>query len=116
MNAQRRLAWGADWLVPEDAKAAWGARLIMENGHADLLWDRQSDFGDKADYDRLISKLNEVKPWRGPLEKLIRQGEVRSDEANEVTVYEDDVIVVRGNSNGSYGYFYIAAWLKEEEK
>jgi hypothetical protein len=43
---------------------------------------------------------------------LVREGHVQSDEPNEVVVYDDDVIRVVGNSNGSYGYFYLAAWLK----
>lgn len=34
--------------------------------------------------------------------------------ASKEAVYEDATLVVRGNSNGSHGYFYVAAWLKEE--
>lgn len=110
---ERKLAWGYGSAVPDDTKAAWGARLILTaDAGGDLLYDRQGGFGNMEDTARLRDHLNKVRPWRDQLARLVREGTVRSDEPNEVVVHDDDVIRVVGNSNGSYGYFYIAAWLK----
>lgn len=109
---ERKLKWGYGSAVPADTKAAWGARLIMTREGGDLLNDRQGGFGSDEDATVLHASLNKVRPWRDPLGALIKSGQVRADQPNEVIVYEDDVIKVVGNSNGSFGYFYIAGWLK----
>jgi hypothetical protein len=113
MSKDRKLQWGYNKAVPEAATAAWGARLILTRDGGDLLPDRQDIFYDNDDVKkRLADRLNKAKPWGEPLKALIRKQEVRQDVPNEIVVYEDDAIKVVGNSNGSYGYFYIAGWLK----
>jgi hypothetical protein len=110
MSTQEKLGWGAAHLVPEGAKAAWGARLIVtQTGDVDIVHDRQHAVG--TEVDTLLDHLNKV-PWRKSLSDMLKRYEVSTREGGEVTVYEDDKIAVRGNSNGSYGYFYVAAWLK----
>lgn len=109
----RTLRFGYPSAVPAEARAAWGARLIMTSDGGDLLHDRQDGwFDDDDSRDLLHGRLNRVKPWHKPLGALIAEGTVRGDAANEVVVFEDDLIKVVGNSNGSYGYFYMAGWLK----
>jgi hypothetical protein len=39
-------------------------------------------------------------------------GKFRHDQAETVRIYEDDALVVVGNTNGSHGYVYLAAYLK----
>ena len=113
---ERTLAWGYNAAVPQDAKAAWGARLILTGNSAitggDLLHDRQSGWGDKEWRDVLAERLNRVQPWKQKLATLVYDGRVRMDGDNEVVVYEDAIIKVVGNANASYGYFYMAAWVK----
>lgn len=116
-TTQKTLRWGYSVAVPADTKAAWGARLILERDArtqgGDLLYDRQDSFFEtQAHGDVLQAKLSLTRPWETPLAALVASGQVRSDEPNEVVVYEDDVLKVVGNSNGSHGYFYIAGWLK----
>lgn len=116
MPNAKSLSFGYSSAVPEDAKASWGARLIIDRNSykrgGDMLPDRQGRFGESEDFALLANRLDEVKPWREPLANLIAAGEVRADKSNEVLLYEDDLIKVVGNSNASYGYFYIAGWLK----
>lgn len=109
----KKLGWGYSTLEYEGSQAAWGARLILTRTGGDLLYDRQSLIGESEEAKRqLTDRLNTVKPWHEPLGNLIREGHVRATESNEVVVYEDDLIRVIGNSNGSYGYFYMTGWLK----
>jgi hypothetical protein len=44
--------------------------------------------------------------------KLDREGKISNRSKEVVTLYEDDRGIIRGNPNGSYGYLYVAAWLK----
>jgi hypothetical protein len=112
MSTQEKLGWGAANLVPDNAQAAWGARLIItQTGDVDIVHDRQHAVGDDAPVDTLLHHLNKV-GWRDNLSAMLKSGAVSTRERAEVTVYQDDLIMVRGNSNGSHGYFYAAAWLK----
>lgn len=110
----RTLEFGYNAGVPENVDAAWGARLILERGgNVDMLPDRQGFFGDKATVQKICDQLNSnKKQWRDNVKSLYNEYQVRSDEPNEVVVYENDVVKMVGNTNGSYGYFYVAAWLK----
>ena len=116
MTTTSRKIWGASWLVPDGAPAAWGARLIVtQTGDVDMLPDRQNAVGDDDAVSVLLGLLNGGinKAWIGELTRLLKAYEVRTREEREVTLYEDDLVAVRGNTNGSGGYFYVAAWLKE---
>lgn len=105
-----KLAWGANDLLPEGVSAAWGARLIVgQDGYVDLVPDRQDAVGADEPRKALLAKLNAAKPLKN-LEALLRDGTVQTRVPGEVTVYEDADIVVRGDSRGSAGYFYIVAY------
>ena len=105
-----KLAWGANDLLPEGVSAAWGARLIVgQDGYVDLVPDRQDAVGAAEPRKALLAKLNAAKPLKN-LEALLRDGTVQTRVPGEVTVYEDADIVVRGDSRGSAGYFYIVAY------
>ena len=113
---ERRKIWGASWLVPDEAPAAWGARLIVtQTGDVDMLPDRQNAVGDDDAVSVLLGLLNGGvnKAWMATLSAMLKACEVHTRRGREVTLYEDDLIAVRGNTNGSWGYFYVAAWLKE---
>lgn len=106
------LRFGANALIPADVSAVWGARLIVnQDGMVDLVHDRQAFAGDESVGDVLCAKLNRSS-WRSDLADMLRSRRVLTSQGEDVTVYEDDSIIVRGNTNGSYGYFYVAAWLK----
>ena len=112
----RQLGFGWRYIVPEDAQAAWGARLIVnQDGLVDFLGDRTDSVGSDEARSRLYGLLEE----RFPLPRLlaaIREGlverRIRTREVADISFFEDDDIAVGGNSNASAGYFYVSAWLK----
>lgn len=102
--------------VPENAVAAWGARLIVtQDGLVDLVPGRYG-------FDRLLTS-DELKTLdRYPLTQLLddieqqlQDGTINTRVAEEIVFYDDDELCVWGNSNGSAGYFYVTAWLKDEQ-
>lgn len=114
---KKRLGWGAHRLVPENAPAAWGARLIVnQEGWVDLVPGRQDAIGSdeavKALLDQLNGGVNKV--WMERLREQLVAGKIRVNQSADVTLYEDEALIVAGNTNASHGYFYVAAYLKEE--
>ena len=100
------LDFGYNAGLPDGVKAAWGARFIFPN---DLLHDRTGIFGDTDDKKALIEWLNS-----GALRKArdAAPAGLFPNETREVVLYDDDTGTVVANPNGSYGYLYVAAWLK----
>ena len=118
-----RLDFGYDVAVPNGVKAAWGARAIFKmptyphKAFMDLLPDRQGVCwldGHKDSVTTLTELLNGgvLAAAQERFDALVQLGEVHTREPHAVVVYEDDDIKMVGNSNGSHGYFYVAAWLK----
>ena len=118
----RKMEWGLP--APLSASAAWGARAIGSGQGFDLLHDRQSFWGSKEDGKRIGQMLNghvlkaAQREWRD----LRDMGEVASDIHREVVLYEDDEVVMKGNSNasgspryGDPGYVYLVAYLKNTD-
>lgn len=103
--------------APTEAPAAWGARAIEDRKGFSLLHDRQQGAGDKEVLRALGKKLN-----GGILRKAQKAWEKIQDETcwtrhtteGEHVLYEDDEIVMKGNTNGSCGYVYIVAYLKTD--
>jgi hypothetical protein len=109
----KKLAYGPINTVPEGAAAAWGARLIVsQDGWVDIVHDRQDLIAADSESNAALIVALTNSTWKRDLVTKLQTGEVDTRNGADVVVYEDDEIKVAGNSNGSYGYFYIAAWLK----
>lgn len=106
------LRYGLSRAVPDGTKAAWGARLIAP---ADLVWDRQDISADDDDAKRaLVVWLNgddgDTPAIRAMLDRL---RDMRLSQDYEVTtIFEDERGQIIGSTNRSYGYVYVAGWLK----
>lgn len=113
-----KLAFGYNAGLPDDALAAWGARIIVtQDGDVDIVWDRTDSVPEgNADMRRaFLDLLNERYPTealRAMIRALLQTREIDTRVAREVGLYDDDEIRVIGNSNGSGGYFYVTAYLK----
>ncbi len=101
---------------PDDVQAVWGARLIWPN---DLVYDRQdlAAHNDEAKL-ALIEWLNDDGILRKTLDRLgsinvrFEMGLMNNKQEDEVVIYEDAVGKIVGSPQASYGYLYVAAWLK----
>ena len=95
---------------------AWGARAILDNRGAtpfvDLLGDRMDSYGPQDQKDRMFAHLNRHMP-RSVLNEAAA-GLLGSDNTMHV-LYEDDVVLVVGSPQASYGYLYITAVLKDSK-
>jgi len=101
--------------LPVDRTVAWGARLIVtQDGHVDFVYDRQAAIGAEEPRRRLLDHLNgNAVPIERIIGDLLRRGEMRIAVAQEFTVYADSVVVVKANTNASYGYCYVVAYFAQ---
>ena len=101
--------WGYSCDVPSRSTAVWGARAIFKPSleqPLDLLPGRQSAQGEDADI--LIEALN-----GGVLDKVQAKARHKDSTSDaEFSLYDDALVRVIGSPNGSYGYFYLTAYLK----
>lgn len=104
--------------VPEDAKAAWGCRAIVtQDGMVDVVPDRVHLAGDDPDAQELLSYLmaKVEHRWIERAAKLLYTGVIHTRVAGEHVLFEDDQVVVKGNTNASAGYLYVCAYMRPGE-
>lgn len=114
----KNLGFGLGREVPDTARAAWGARLIISmDGWVDYLANRTDAVGSEDAKLALFDKLNSTFPI-DTLRKVVRSkilaGEI--DNRNRtVVLFDDDGLKIVANTNASYGYLYVAAWETDDE-
>lgn len=113
-----KLDYGYSDVVPDDANAAWGARLIVkQDGYVDFVPDRQDLRGDDDAKRMLVAHLEEVYPLT-KLKKTISDllaGNVMSTRTDqEFMLFADAKVGVFANAKASAGYCYVVAYLKSE--
>jgi hypothetical protein len=114
-NTRLKLAFGRQ-TFPDDVQAVWGARLIWP---ADLLHDRQDlvAHNDEAKQ-ALIAWLNGPNQGDGALKAALNALKtpytlgLDSTSDTEAVIYEDETGKIVGSAQSSYGYCYVAGWLK----
>lgn len=109
------LQFGLTTALPDGITTAWGARLIFPD---DLLHDRQSFPGMETEAGgRLKDWLNKGGALREALaaaRKMSKNFKLSPESRDIVTLFEDIVGRIDANPESSYGYLYVAAWLKHE--
>lgn len=113
------VGFGLSEAVPPTAKAAWGARMIFPD---DLLHDRMGHFNiyreetpEMTDEGAKLIKWLEGGALKKACEqarKLTQRYHLTQQDSKQVTLYEDEQGIFVGNPKRSYGYLYVAAWLK----
>lgn len=106
--------WGLAHVVPDNALAAWGARLIVtQDGGVDFLWDRQgSDEGEHSrDLLNMLDKRLNVIELRKIIGDLLVSYDMQTRQAEDFILYLDDRLVIHANTNASAGYCYVTAWM-----
>jgi hypothetical protein len=89
--------------------------IITQDGGVDIVPDRTDFVGSDFARDCLRRHLEAKFPPMTLIDSIsdrLRDGQIRTREATDVVLYEDDRASVVGNSNASAGYFYVSAWLK----
>ncbi len=114
-----RPAFGLHSVIPDDALAAWGMRMIVtQRGDADIVPDRMgSDEGPHSQ--RLLDLLNErvrLPEVRDMVGELLRAHVMVTTKGEDFILYMDDEITVHANTNASFGYCYVTAWLDYPHK
>jgi hypothetical protein len=122
------LSFGYNQGLPEGVRAAWGCRLIVtQTGGTDFVANRQGFYDGERSADGVAAWINSPvnpaamgdKPVFGyaleVISELLRSYEMNTREAGEFTIYEDERGVIKANTNGSAGYCYVCAWLREDE-
>ena len=100
-----------------DLRAAWGQRAIMQRDSEslDMVWDRRAvTYHEESDWVELQRLLDYgiLDAIRDRFASGVRSCEISFEEPDEIVLFEDDEVLVIGNSSGSCGYFYITAILK----
>jgi len=108
-EVSKTILWGASWLLPEEYRAAWGARAIADKQYrygketgeyiASLLPDRQ----------HAVGEWEELRKWINtkvlPITMAYYDGS-----SHKVTEVDDGRFHARWTPNASFGYIYIVAW------
>jgi hypothetical protein len=104
--------FGLNSALPEGVTVAWGARWIFPD---DILWDRTSwigeDGSERVALARWLDGGNE--PKAGALWKARTTARhILTETSEQTTLFEDAHGIIVANTNRSFGYVYVAAWLK----
>ena len=103
-----RISFGARWLVPDTATAAWGARAIDHGDDIDLPSNRVSFVGGDAAKARLLPILAEADPVAA-YRALVAQCGVTPGTVVPLAGDTGDGFAAAAERRG--GYVYFAAWV-----
>jgi hypothetical protein len=110
------LAFGYNTGLPASTTTAWGCRAIIDQitGSVDVPPDRQSAVGPRID--TLLHHLNHhvQGAWRDRAGELLRSGQMHTRQAAELVLYNDGLVLIKGNTRASAGYLYVCAYLLTE--
>jgi hypothetical protein len=103
---------------PQEAKAVWGARLLWDEvaaGGPGLVHDRLDFGGEQSEVRKLLLALNAGvgNEMTKTAKALIDEGKMTASSSESFVLYEDDKVKAQASPQGSFGYLYVAAWLKE---
>lgn len=105
-----KLRWGLSRAVPDDATAAWGARLIVtQQGGVDFVHDRMDRQGDGKILDILTEEFPPEK-LQDAVSTLLRSEKMSTRSAELFELHKSPALTVVANTNASAGYCYVAAW------
>jgi hypothetical protein len=105
------LSSGQPQVLPDTATAAWGARMIVtQTGDVDFLPDRADRAGDPDGWPVLEERCS-LRVVKSIIADLLRSGLMQTRQGADIILYQDELVTVHANTNGSYGYCYVTAWV-----
>lgn len=111
------LRYGYNAGLPAGIATAWGCRATIDpDGRVTVVHDRQQTVGPRADalLDHLHHHVNGA--WCDRAAELQRNSVMTPANAAELVLYQDSVVMIKGNTNGSHGYLYVCAYLVEGDE
>jgi hypothetical protein len=112
-----KLAFGYNYGLVPGVQAAWGARwIVTQDGGVDQVFDRQDGFGDKDRFMALLDWLNggAGKAARDNASRMLADRVISTRQSWPVVLYQDREGAVIGNTHGSAGYMYVAAYRYDD--
>lgn len=113
MTTKVQLSFGYNGGIGDGVDTAWGCRAILDRG-LDIPYDRQCAEGPRKD--ELLEYLN-IHFNMGQLRDKVHQSVPvdypgMKNGYDEYVLYEDRNIIVKANTQRSFGYVYICAYFK----
>lgn len=106
------LRWGQNQVLPDNATAAWGARLIVsQDGYVDFVPDRSDSTGDTDALYPLLEERCGLQATREIISDLLKSRLMDKRVGDDFILYLDDQVCIHANTNGSAGYCYVTAWI-----
>ena len=103
----------------DGSPAIWGARVIATEGPGfGIVPDRVSWYTEDMDARRALASALGCGILDVCRERFVELRQTHEDihrESREYVLYEDDAVRVVGNTNGSFGYLYLAAFIKPSD-
>lgn len=113
------MQYGLKQEVPKNSPAAWIGRAIQECEKLDIVPNRTDRFAIDKRHDRALNAALDhglfASVIRNRYEEEYNKGNFDSSQRNVVTLYEDNVLVIKGDTRASGGYVYLCAYLKPSE-
>jgi hypothetical protein len=100
--------------LPKGTETAWGCRAVVTDDRTvHVIQDRTSAVGPESG--RLLAYLHDMPlrgDWQDRASELLRAGVMDTRLDEEFVLYADDVVVIKGNTQGSAGYLYVCAYFR----
>lgn len=101
------LQFGYNQAIPDTVTTAWGARWIYPD---DIVWDRQDLQGPEKE--KLKAWLNGGAIAKAREVARTERYFMASSSMGRIILYQDKIGIIVASPQASYGYLYVAAWLK----
>lgn len=117
-KSKTELSFGLIREIPNDAPAGFGARCIQSGSCLDFVWNRSDVFAITDGHFKALKAIMNAgvsHELNSAYTKAYNAGELERDTDNTVTLYDDKALTIKANTNGSYGYVYLCAYLKPSD-
>lgn len=113
MGEKVELSFGYNRGIPDGIDTAWGCRAILENGYVDIPPDRQCAEGPRKEelMDFLNTHFNMGQLRDQVREQVSPDYPGMPDNYDEYVLFEDKNVIVKANTQRSFGYLYVCAYF-----
>lgn len=103
------LQWGG--FYPVEAKAAFGSRMIYENGRVDLVSGRSKMVGDDQLFKNHLFNIIERQQLIELVKSNLSELSIKPDCDDYLVITDESNFCLTATPNKSFGYLYLSIWL-----